>query len=93
MDMLEFEIELDESYFGSHCKSKCGRSAACKSAVFVLLKRDCKVYSDFSRSYDMNEFNHFRINHSLQFAENQDHINGIENSWSQAKRHLRKNEL
>ncbi|HDL3271230.1 TPA: transposase, partial [Mannheimia haemolytica] len=36
------------------------------------------------------EFNHFRINHSTHFAENQNHINGIENFWSQAKRHLRK---
>ncbi|MDW0870151.1 transposase [Mannheimia haemolytica] len=36
------------------------------------------------------EFNHFRINHSTHFAENQNHINGIENFGSQAKRHLRK---
>ncbi|MDW0851214.1 transposase [Mannheimia haemolytica] len=35
-------------------------------------------------------FNHFRINHSTHFAENQNHINGIENFGSQAKRHLRK---
>ncbi|MDW0546283.1 transposase, partial [Mannheimia haemolytica] len=32
----------------------------------------------------------FRINHSTHFAENQNHINGIENFGSQAKRHLRK---
>ncbi|MDW0371845.1 transposase [Mannheimia haemolytica] len=36
------------------------------------------------------KFNHFRINHSTHFAENQNHINGIENFGSQAKRHLRK---
>ncbi|MDW0681620.1 transposase [Mannheimia haemolytica] len=45
------------------------------------------------RSYDVldvSEFNHFRINHSTHFAENQNHINGIENFGSQAKRHLRK---
>ncbi|MDW0438190.1 transposase [Mannheimia haemolytica] len=39
---------------------------------------------------DVSEFNHFRINHSTHFAENQNHINGIENFGSQAKRHLRK---
>ncbi len=32
----------------------------------------------------------FRINHSTHFAERQNHINGIENFWNQAKRHLRK---
>ena len=38
----------------------------------------------------MSEFKHFRINHSKLLAENHNHINGIENFWSQAKRHLRK---
>ncbi|MDW0745364.1 transposase [Mannheimia haemolytica] len=54
---------------------------------------DSIVYTDFYRSYDVldvSEFNHFRINHSTHFAENQNHINGIENFGSQAKRHLRK---
>jgi len=31
-----------------------------------------------------------RINHSALFADKQNHINGIENFWNQAKRHLRK---
>ena len=31
-----------------------------------------------------------RINHSKLFADKQNHINGIENFWNQAKRHLRK---
>lgn len=31
-----------------------------------------------------------RINHSMKFAEGQNHINGIENFGSQAKRHMRK---
>ncbi|MDW0785326.1 transposase [Mannheimia haemolytica] len=30
------------------------------------------------------------VDHSTHFAENQNHINGIENFGSQAKRHLRK---
>lgn len=38
----------------------------------------------------MSEFSHFRINHSTHFADRQNHINGIENFWNQAKRHLRK---
>ncbi len=32
----------------------------------------------------------FRINHSTHFAERQNHIDGIENFWNRAKRHLRK---
>jgi transposase len=31
-----------------------------------------------------------RINHSELFADKNNHINGIENFWNQAKRHLRK---
>ena len=51
------------------------------------------MYTDYWRGYnalDVSEFTHFRINHSKQFASNANHINGIENFWSQAKRHLRK---
>ena len=31
-----------------------------------------------------------RINHSKLFADKRNHINGIENFWNQAKRHMRK---
>jgi len=55
---------------------------------------DSIVYTDCYRSYnalDVSEFHHFRINHSTHFAEEKfNHINGIENFWSQAKRVLRK---
>ena len=57
------------------------------------VKPDSIVYTDCYRSYDVldvSEFSHFRINHSTHFAERQNHINGIENFWNQAKRHLRK---
>ena len=57
------------------------------------VKPDSIVYTDCHRSYDVldvSEFSHFRINHSTHFAERQNHINGIENFWNQAKRHLRK---
>jgi len=57
------------------------------------IKPDSIIYSDNFRSYnalDVSEFKHLRINHSKKFAEEKNHINGIENFWNQAKRHLRK---
>ena len=57
------------------------------------VKPDSIVYTDYWRGYntlDVSEFTHFRINHSKQFASHTNHINGIENFWNQAKRHLRK---
>jgi len=36
------------------------------------------------------DFDHFRINHSKLLADRHNHINGIENFWNQAKRHMRK---
>ena len=113
-------IELDESYFGCARKGKRGRGAAGKVAVFGILKRggkvytqiiidaktdtlmpiirqkiepDSIVYTDCWRAYnalDVSEFKHYRINHSQLFAKKNNHINGIENFWNQAKRHLRK---
>ena len=35
-------------------------------------------------------FIHYRINHSKEFADRQNHINGIENFWNQSKRVLHK---
>ena len=57
------------------------------------IKPDSIVYSDCWRGYnvlDVSEFKHYRINHSKIFADQKNHINGIENFWSQAKRHMRK---
>ncbi len=57
------------------------------------VKPDSIVYTDCWRGYnalDVSEFKHYRINHSVLFADKQNHINGIENFWNQAKRHLRK---
>jgi transposase len=51
------------------------------------------VYSDTFNSYnvlDVAGFRHFRINHKKLFSEEKNHINGIENFWNQAKRHLRR---
>ncbi len=57
------------------------------------VKPDSIVYTDCWRGYnalDVSEFKHYRINHSVLLADKQNHINGIENFWNQAKRHLRK---
>ena len=54
---------------------------------------DSIVYTDSLSSYDkldVSGFIHYRINHSKEFADRQNHINGIENFWNQAKRVLRK---
>ncbi len=59
------------------------------------VKPDSIVYTDCYRSYDVLDVSNkailtslklrFRINHSTHFAERQNHINGIENFWNQAK--------
>jgi transposase len=119
-EILDGEVEVDESYFGGIRKGQRGRGAAGKVVVFGLLKRhgkvhtvvvpdassssllpiiyekvrpDSIVYSDHWRAYnalDVSDFHHVRINHSTDFARGRNHINGIENFWSQAKRYLRK---
>ena len=113
-------VEIDKSYFGGVRKGKRGRGAAGKVAIFGILKRggkvytqivldtktnslmpiirrkiepDSIVYTDCWRSYnalDVSGFKHYRINHSKLFAKKYNHINGIENFWNQAKRHMRK---
>ncbi len=120
LELLEGEVEVDESYFGGRRKGKRGRGAAGKVPVFGLLKRNGKVYTviipdaktdtlmpiirqkvkpdsivytDTFRSYNalnVSGFKHYRINHGELFANKHNHINGIENFWNQAKRHLRK---
>lgn len=57
------------------------------------IQPDSIVYTDSFRAYDVldvSDFHHVRINHSKLFAEDRNHINGIENFWNQAKRHLRR---
>jgi transposase len=52
---------------------------------------DSIVYTDTFRSYDaldVSDFHHSRINHSQLFANQKNYINGIENFWNQAKRHM-----
>ena len=56
------------------------------NTLLPVIKRkimpDSIVYTDCYRSYnalDVSEFHHYRINHSTHFAEQKNHINGIEN--------------
>jgi len=55
---------------------------------------DSVVYTDCYGVYDIldvSEFHHYRINHGKAYvAQVHNHINGIENFWNQAKRHLRR---
>lgn len=37
---------------------------------------------------DVSDLHHLQINHSELFADKRNHINGIENLWNQAKRHM-----
>jgi transposase len=62
--------------------------------IKAKIQPDSIIYSDAFASYDVlfvEGFCHHRINHSLGYsAFGVTHINGIENFWNQAKRHLRK---
>lgn len=69
------------------------KSATLMPIIKEKIVPDSIVYTDTFKSYnalDINNFKHERINHSKLFADKNNHINGIENFWNQAKRHLRK---
>lgn len=69
------------------------KSATLMPIISNKVTPDSIVYSDCWRGYnalDTSEFKHYRINHSKLFADKHNHINGIENFWNQAKRHMRK---
>ena len=58
-----------------------------------VIPPDSIVYTNSWCGYnvlDVSGFKHDRINHSQLFAQGRHHINGIENFWNQAKRHMRK---
>ena len=69
------------------------RSQTLVGIIRERIQPDSLVYTDSYRSYDVldgSEFHHQRINHQNAFVESANHINGIENFWNQAKRHLRR---
>lgn len=81
---------------GGKVYTKVIEDASSKTLMPLISKKivpDSVVYTDCWRGYnalDVSEFKHYRINHSELFAKKNNHINGIENFWSQAKRVLRK---
>ena len=51
------------------------------------------VYSDGWRGYNVlvvADPHHLRVKHWELFADKRNHIKGVEHSWNQAKRHMRK---
>lgn len=61
--------------------------------IAYKVQPDSVVYINRFRAYDqldITDFHHMRINHAKLFADRENHINGIENFWNQAKRHLRR---
>ena len=72
-------------------------NAKAKTLIPIIkekVKPDSIVYTDCLPSYDaldVSHFHHKRVNHSEVFVkEKTNHINGIENFWNQAKRHMRR---
>jgi len=69
------------------------KAATLMPIIKEMVPPDSIVYTDSFASYDaldVSDFYHVRINHSDCFVTGQNHINGIENFWNQAKRHLRR---
>ena len=62
--------------------------------VRLLVRRKSTIYTDKWKSYDglvFDGYRHYRINHSKQYSDRRgNHVNGIENFWSFAKRRLAK---
>ncbi|MEI5682783.1 IS1595 family transposase, partial [Mesorhizobium sp. CCNWLW179-1] len=62
--------------------------------IEAKVEPDSIVFSDAFAAYDVLDvagFRHQRINHQKTFVQGPGrHINGIENFWNQAKRHLRR---
>ena len=70
------------------------KSTVLMGIIREKVRPDSVIYTDSLNAYDVldvSEFHHQCINHSEQFVEaGKVHINGIENFWNQAKRHLRR---
>lgn len=59
----------------------------------LIQKSKSNVYTDGWSTYDSlvhTGYKHHRINHSKEFAQGHNHINGIESFWSYVKRKMRK---
>ncbi len=63
------------------------KEATLMPVIANKIKPDSVVYTDTYRSYDaldVSEFHHHKNNHSEEFVNQKNHINGIENFWNQA---------
>ena len=61
--------------------------------VQIKIKPDSIVYTDSFRAYNklsLKGYKHYRINHSVEFAQGKNHINGIESFWGYCKMRLSK---
>jgi len=59
--------------------------------IKATVQPDSIVYTNGFSAYNklsVNGFHHERIDHSKELASGRNHINGIENFWGFAKRHL-----
>jgi transposase len=63
---------------------------AMRKSRFGKDKQNCLMEHFIAGVLDISDFKHYRINHSKLFADKRSHINGIENFWNQAERHMRK---
>lgn len=89
-------VEIDESYFGGRWKDK--GAGGGRATLLPIVRRwvapNSVVYSDSRSAYDtlwVEGYRHERVDHGEGLvADGGRHISGIENFWSQAKRHLRR---
>ena len=64
-----------------------------KPIIRDLVEKESTIYTDKWKSYNglvLDGYKHYRINHSKEFANKNNHINGIENFWGWSKMRLAK---
>ncbi len=69
------------------------QSATLFPIIQERIKPDSVVYSESFHACDALDapaFHHVRVNHSRAFADDRNHITGVETFWNQTKRHMRK---
>ena len=90
------EIEVDESYFGGVRKGKRGRGAAGKIPVFEAGRQSLRRHHPKCPHGNIIESGQHCLTDSFDVHVSDFHhvrmlfVNGIENFWNQAKRHLRR---
>jgi transposase-like protein len=63
--------------------------AAGQGAVVEPHSFDYQVVAVANGKRHVSELRHMRISHAVLFADQHNHVNGIENFWNQEMRHLR----